>query len=143
MDRFRLVIPAGLFAEVVAHAQSDSPVECCGLLAGRLEEGAGRVLHRFALRNTAASGTEYAADVQELLAVQKVMRAAGVRELAVYHSHPTAPAVPSRRDLERNGYGEAVVHLIVGTDGVRGWWLLADGYGAADVEIREDSEPPS
>jgi [CysO sulfur-carrier protein]-S-L-cysteine hydrolase len=56
--------------------------------------------------------------------------------VAVYHSHPAAEPVPSKRDLERNTYGETVVHLIVGLGrgepAVKAWWLAEDGYRAAE-----------
>jgi proteasome lid subunit RPN8/RPN11 len=133
----RLVIPAALLDEVIAHARAELPAECCGLLAGTVADGTGTATHRFAVGNDAASGTEYLTNARDMLAASKAMRSAGVTELAIYHSHPTAAAVPSRRDVERNTYGETVVHLIVGFVGgaadVRGWWLTADGYRPAEV----------
>ena len=60
--------------------------------------------------------------------------------LAVYHSHPTSPAVPSRKDRERN-YSERVANLIISLEAaepdVRGWWLAASESVAAGVELIE------
>jgi proteasome lid subunit RPN8/RPN11 len=91
------------------------------------------------LTNELASPTEYAVPVTELLWAAKEMRAAGVIELAVYHSHPSSAPVPSRRDIERNGYGDAVVHVIIGLGGeapdVRAWWLTGAGVLPAEWAV--------
>ncbi len=96
---------------------------------------------RFAIGNDAASPTEYATNPRDLLAAFRAMRSDGVELLAIYHSHPTSQPVPSRRDIERNTYGESVVHLIVGLAGakadVRGWWLAETGYREIPFEITQ------
>ena len=132
----RLVIPDSLFAEVIAHACSESPIECCGLLAGRIENGVGVVTTRFAIENARRSPTEYETDARGMLSAFRYMREHGLDLLAVYHSHPTSEPVPSRRDVERNTYGETVVHLIVSLAGpepvVKAWWLTEAGYRDAE-----------
>jgi proteasome lid subunit RPN8/RPN11 len=63
----------------------------------------------------------------------------GLEILAVYHSHPTSEAVPSRKDLERS-YSTEVQNLIISLKNdpvVRAWWLDADGYRGADWELTE------
>ncbi len=136
MPRFRLEVPSALFEAMLAHARSVSPNECCGFLAGHIEAGVGRVTHHIPLTNELASPTEYAVPVKELLQAAKEMRSAGTVELAVYHSHPTSAPIPSPRDIERNGYGDAVVHVIIGLAGdapdVRAWWLTGAGVRPAE-----------
>ena len=123
---FRLLIPEALYRAMLAHARAELPAECCGLLAGTIEGGVGRVTIHLPLVNALASPTEYESDPRSMFAAHKVMRAAGTEVLAVYHSHPTSDPTPSRRDLERN-YGEGVMNLIIGLrvaePEVRGWWL--------------------
>ena len=135
----RLTIPDALLEEVVAHARREFPLECCGLLAGRVTEGTSVVGARFAVGNDAASPTEYATNARDLLAAFRAMRAAGDELLAIYHSHPTSAPVPSRRDIEQNTYGESVVHLIVGLTGakaeVRAWLLTESGSREVPLEI--------
>lgn len=137
----RLVIPRPIFDAMLAHAAAELPAECCGLLAGRVEDGVGVVTDRFPLVNELASPTEFVSDAASMFAAHKAMRAAGADVLAVYHSHPTSAPIPSRRDLERN-YSESVVNLIVGLAGespeVRGWWLTATGYREADWRVADD-----
>src|SRR5215467_851416 len=102
----RLQIPDRLLAEMIARARATLPNECCGLLAGRIEDG-----------NGLASPATYLTNARDLFAAFRAMRASGEELLAVYHSHPASEPVPSRRDVERNTYGTSVVHLIVGLAG--------------------------
>ena len=135
---FRLVIPRPVYAALLGHARQVLPAECCGLLAGTVVDGIGRVTLHLPLVNALASPTEYESDPRSMLAAHKAMRQSGTDVLAVYHSHPSSDPVPSRRDRERN-YSERVVNLIVGLRGaeptVRGWWLTADGAQEAEWEV--------
>jgi len=58
------------------------------------------------------------------------MREYGMEHVAIYHSHPTSEAVPSKTDREVNYYGPEMVHFIIslkdGTPVMRGWRLTAD-----------------
>ena len=135
----RLTIPDLLLEEVVDHARRELPNECCGLLAGHIVAGVGVVTTRFTIGNDAASPTEYETNPRALLAAFRAMRGAGTDLLAIYHSHPASAPIPSRRDVERNTYGETVVHLIVSLaetePRLRGWWLTAAGSLEAPLEI--------
>lgn len=135
----RLVIPRSLYDAMIAHAQAELPNECCGLLAGRAEGETGVALARFALANDLSSPTEYLSNPRELLDAMKAMRRSGTDVLAIYHSHPSSPPVPSRTDLERNHWGEAAVHLIIGlgerTPQVQAWRLDEATYRAVEFAI--------
>jgi len=135
----RLLLPAPVRDAVVAHARATLPNECCGLLAGAIENDTGRVNQHFPLVNELASSTEYLSEAESILAAQKAMRATGTDVLAIYHSHPTSEPVPSRKDIERNYWGESVVHVIIGLAGeeadVRAWWIGADGFRAAESVV--------
>jgi [CysO sulfur-carrier protein]-S-L-cysteine hydrolase len=134
-----LHIPDLLLAEVITHARETLPNECCGLLAGRIEDGVGFATTRFAIANDLASPTQYLTNARDLFAAFRAMRASGAELLAVYHSHPTSEPVPSRRDAEENTYGETVVYLIVSLAGsdpaVRAWWLSEAGYREAAFNV--------
>jgi proteasome lid subunit RPN8/RPN11 len=134
--RFLLRIPATMMAEMLAHAESERPYECCGLLAGRISEDGSVAIavKRYPLRNELESETEFLSDAREMLAAVKEMRREGIDVVAVYHSHPSSEPVPSRRDLERN-YSERVVNLIIGPGGeARGWWLAGGSCESAIIE---------
>ena len=91
-----------------------------------------RVSHHFPVRNDLASPTEYASNPRDMLDALKAARAAGTEVLAIYHSHPASDPVQSRTDIERNYWGEGVIHVIIGLAGsepdVRAWRLGGTGY---------------
>jgi proteasome lid subunit RPN8/RPN11 len=143
---FRLLLPRQFHTEIVLQAKAELPNECCGLLAGHLQNtertSVGRVLRRFPLVNAAASPREFDSEPCSMLAAHKEMRKENLEILAIYHSHPTSPPVPSRTDLQRNNHGDSVVNLIVSLETdvpeIRAWWLGPDEYQEADVEwVRE------
>jgi proteasome lid subunit RPN8/RPN11 len=131
----RLLIPRPILDAVLVHARAEVPNECCGLLAGVIEEGVGQVTQQFPIRNNLASPTEYSTNPRDMLDASKATRAAGTEVLVIYHSHPTSEPVPSRRDIERNWWGEGVAHLIIGLSreepDVRAWWITEGGYRVA------------
>jgi proteasome lid subunit RPN8/RPN11 len=132
-----LVIPDTLLAELVARARRELPNECCGLLAGHVADGAGAASASFPVGNDAASSSEYETNARDMLGAFRAMRERGLELLAIYHSHPMSEPVPSRRDLERNTYGESVAHVIVGFPNgqphVRAWWLGESGSREAEI----------
>jgi proteasome lid subunit RPN8/RPN11 len=135
----RLALADALLNDVAAHARAELPNECCGLLAGRVVDGTAVATARFPVRNRLASPTEYETDPRDLLAAFRAIREQKLELLAVYHSHPAAEPVPSRRDVERNTYGESVVHLIVTVAPevrARAWWLTETGYREAELVTR-------
>lgn len=137
--RFLLRIPLRFRKELEANARTTAPHECCGLLAGAIQDGVGTVSEHYPLSNSLASETEFLSAPAEMLAAVKEMRKKRIDVLAVYHSHPTSEPVPSNRDLERN-YSEAVVNLIIGPgfSEILGWWLTGEGYKRALFEWFKD-----
>jgi proteasome lid subunit RPN8/RPN11 len=134
-------VPRGLCEAMREQARRELPNECCGVLAGRVEGGVGLVARRYPLVNEAASPTEYQSEPRGLLAAYRDMRPSGLQILAVYHSHPSSPPVPSRTDLERNWYDDAV-HLIISLQTpdcpIRAWWLSRHEFREAEWEAAED-----
>jgi proteasome lid subunit RPN8/RPN11 len=146
---FRLRLPRNYVDAMMAQALAEQPHECCGLLAGLLiapkegdapAEAVGQVVERYPLVNAAASPVEFLSEPRSLFAAHKDMRQRGLEILAVYHSHPTSEAVPSRTDLARN-YSPDVVNLILSLTTrpptVRAWWLTDADYREAVWEIVE------
>ena len=103
----RLVIAPGLLDRVIEHARGHYPQEACGLLVGR--DSADRFIP---MTNALASSTAYEMDPAELIATLRDLRSRGEELVAIYHSHPHGPASPSKNDIDRAYYPEAV-HLIV------------------------------
>lgn len=118
-----MTIPPAIREAILSHAKSEAPNECCGFLAGR----DGIVEKAIPLVNELASPIEYTASAASLFAAFKAMRAEGLELLAVYHSHPTSHAVPSRRDLNEWTYGDvAMVIASLPKDEVTSW-RIEDG----------------
>jgi proteasome lid subunit RPN8/RPN11 len=135
---FVLQIPRSIYDAMLAHAQADSPNECVGILAGTTD---GVVTERYPLINALASPRRFESEPRSLFEAEKRRRAAGVEFLAVYHSHPSSPAVPSKIDLE-NSYSDEVMCLIISlldsAPAVHAFWLTPTEYRAAEFAIIAD-----
>lgn len=131
-------MPKSLHLAMLAQAEAELPNECCGLLAGHIVGDEGRVVARYPLVNTAASPVEFLSDGPSHLAASKDMRARGIIELAIYHSHPTTHPVPSKKDLAQS-WGPIVVSLILSLKSrpveVRAWWLSETEYREAQWRL--------
>lgn len=139
---FRLILPLSLYQELVAQAKSEAPLECCGLLAGTPgTDGTVRVVARFPLVNAAASPVRYESEPRSMFDAVRAIDRAGLEIVAIYHSHPTSPPVPSKIDLAQN-FSEDVLNLILGltTDPplIRAWWLTTTDYREGELTIETD-----
>jgi len=76
--------------------------------------------------------TAYLADPLALLKALKALEREGLSLLAIYHSHPKGPALPSPRDIKEARW--RVPYVIFGTDGVRAF-LLPEGQEVALVVL--------
>jgi [CysO sulfur-carrier protein]-S-L-cysteine hydrolase len=135
-----LILEPGLLDVVVRYAQTQLPLECCGLLVGSGGTGllAGSVSRFIPITNRLASATEYEMEPAELIESLRSLRQSGEKFLAIFHSHPRGPAVPSPRDIERAYYPEAA-HVIASltsaeTPEVRGFRIV-DGE-VIEIELR-------
>src|SRR5262245_40856768 len=132
---FVLQIPSALFDAVLAQARAEAPNECVGLLAGHPD---GRVVERYPLVNELSDPRRFLSEPRSMFEAEKRRRAAGLEFLAIYHSHPTSPATPSRTDLENN-YSEEVMNLIISLlpsgPEVRAYWLTSEGYRDAKFVV--------
>jgi len=141
---FRLLLPRPLHDGIIAQARAELPNECCGILAGQvITSGTGerlaQVLRRYPLVNAADSPTtEYLSEARSMFNAVRDMDKHGFDLLAIYHSHPTSEAVPSRKDRERN-YSPEVMNLIVSLlhaePVIRAWWLTAEEHHEAAWEV--------
>lgn len=100
-----MVIPADVRAELVAHSEREAPNEACGLVL--LRDG---VAERYEPGRNAASSPyrfELEFDDPEIWFAED-----DGYELAVFHSHLSAPARPSRTDVENIGLWAGKPYLV-------------------------------
>jgi [CysO sulfur-carrier protein]-S-L-cysteine hydrolase len=103
-----VVVPVDIRQALVDHARSEAPNEACGLLVMR--DG---VAHRYVPgRNAAASPYRFELDVDP---ETWFLEDEGY-ELAVFHSHPSSPARPSRTDVENIGLWQGKPYVILSAD---------------------------
>jgi proteasome lid subunit RPN8/RPN11 len=125
---------------MIAQAVAELPNECCGLLAGLVQGDVARVSRRYPLVNDKASPKLYLSEGKSLITAHVDARKSGLDFLAVYHSHPTSPPIPSRTDLDAN-YWPGVIHFIISLAGdppeMGGWWLDPEDYRPAEWRIEE------
>lgn len=115
-----MVIPAGVREALEEHARAEEPNEACGVVvlrddvALRYEPG----------RNTAASPYRFEL---ELPPETWFLEDDGY-ELAVFHSHLSSPARPSRTDVENIGLweGRPYVILSLASRELRAWRITRD-----------------
>jgi proteasome lid subunit RPN8/RPN11 len=140
---FRLLVPRTIYDGMLAQAQAELPCECCGLLAGVVDESAGvaRVSKAYPLINALASPVEFESEPRSMFDAVRDQLRLGLQILAVYHSHPASPPIPSQKDLQRN-FSEEVINVIVSLaqprPEVRAWWLSTLAYQEADFQVIED-----
>jgi [CysO sulfur-carrier protein]-S-L-cysteine hydrolase len=100
-----VVIGVEIRAALEQHAQAEAPNEACGVVVLR----DGRAERYEPGRNRAASPYRFELDVDpEVWFLEDEGK-----ELAVFHSHLSAPAHPSRTDVENIGLWEGRPYLIL------------------------------
>jgi [CysO sulfur-carrier protein]-S-L-cysteine hydrolase len=100
-------VPAALRRALAEHADAEAPNEACGLIA--LRDG---VAERFIpCVNTAASPYRFDLRVPDPSLVLDLEDEG--YDLAVFHSHPTGSAKPSRTDIANIGLWEGRPYLIL------------------------------
>lgn len=138
---FHLQIPAAIYEAMLAHARAELPNECVGLLAGTKN---GLVVERFPLINALAHPRRFESEGKSQLAAERRRRELGLEWLAIYHSHPTSPPVPSKTDTdpdENLWVGQPVVSLIISLVNdepeMKAWWLSPHAYRTAAWSVMD------
>lgn len=129
-----LEIPNNIFEQMLKQAEAEAPIEACGILAG----SDGKVEKLYKMTNVDKSSEHFMMEPAEQFKVVKDIRSAGLKMLAIYHSHPATPARPSQEDI-RLSLTPDVTNVIVslqgpGSPAVKGF-LIEDG-NVAEVPVR-------
>ncbi|UCC98653.1 MAG: M67 family metallopeptidase [Phycisphaerales bacterium] len=131
----KLEIPTDIFRQMVKQVRTQAPVEACGILAG----ADGTVEKLYEMTNADRSSRHFMMEPREQFAAVKDMRAAGLKMLAIYHSHPETPAKPSAEDV-RLALTPDVVHVIISlrnadAPAVKGFLIRNGTITAVPVDI--------
>jgi proteasome lid subunit RPN8/RPN11 len=98
-----------LYEQIVAHARSEAPNECCGMVASR----DGEAVKVYRAKNAAASPLRYEIDGAEQYRIQMQIEDSDLELGAIYHSHTRTEPYPSQTDINLAFYPDAL-YLIVG-----------------------------
>lgn len=130
------ILPRPLVNQLLHHAQLEPEQEVCGLIGRR-----GEAMRFYAVANVATAPQRlFEMDPAQQIAALRLMRERGEDLFAIYHSHPHAPPVPSRLDIEQAAYPDALYILAsLQTRGVlelRGYRMREEGVDEIALEIR-------
>ena len=133
-DQTPLVLPRTLVNQILTHAQQHEHTEACGLISGSGEQPA----HYYAVKNIAPEpDTHFEMEPSQQIAAMKHMREQGEELMAIVHSHPESPPVPSTADMNDIGYPDAYYIIVsLNTRGVlemRGYRSINDTMQAIDL----------
>lgn len=122
---------------MIAHANENFPLECCGILGGKDKDN--EITNSYRIKNIDESKVTYLMDPREQIKVFKDMRTNEIELKAIYHSHPNHPAYPSQTDVRLAYYPEAVYIIISINDNkeieMHGFRILEGNITEADLEI--------
>lgn len=129
-------LPRTVVNQLLHHAQSAAEQEVCGLVGA--SQGLASEVYPVANVSTEADHL-FAMDPKGQIEAMRQMRDRGQQLLAIYHSHPHAPAEPSLRDLQEAAYPEALYLIIsLNTKGVlemRGFRLAEQGVEEVELAV--------
>jgi proteasome lid subunit RPN8/RPN11 len=109
LDELSVRVTRGVLDAIAAHARTEAPRECCGLLIG----ANGRIDEAVPVENRAGDPLRrYEIDPREHIAAIKRCRGTASSVLGAYHSHPRSAPEPSPTDLAE-AFGE-FLYLILG-----------------------------
>jgi [CysO sulfur-carrier protein]-S-L-cysteine hydrolase len=109
MNPKEIQIPRKITNQLLHLAQQSPDFEVCGLIGGKK----GLATHCYPITNTAKQPEQrFLLDATQQISTMVKMRELGEELFAVYHSHPSAPALPSSTDLELAAYPDALYLII-------------------------------
>lgn len=130
-------LPRNIVNKLLSLAQKNSDNEICGLI-GAIDDKPSTV---YPINNIASNKQHlFEMNPAEQIQAMKKMREKDETLFAIFHSHPDAPAQPSKTDIEQANYPEALYLIIsLNTKGViemKGFYLADDQV--TDTELVYD-----
>jgi [CysO sulfur-carrier protein]-S-L-cysteine hydrolase len=125
-----------LYDQLVAHARSEAPNECCGMVASEN----GRAVRVHPAENAAASPLRYEIEGREQLRIMTAIEDDGLDLGAIYHSHTRTAPEPSQTDINLALYPDAlyvIVGLAAAEPEVRAWRIVDGEVSEAELVVDE------
>ncbi len=142
----QLILNHNQWQAMRTHVESCSPLEACGLLAGK----DGCIREVILIANQAQSPVKFRMDPIEQLRAFDRMENAGLDLLGIFHSHPSGPETPSATDIAEAAY--QVVQIIwsrsshqggiTGNQAESGWkargfWVENDNFVEVTLQMTD------
>jgi proteasome lid subunit RPN8/RPN11 len=109
MNSAEIQIPRKITNQLLHLAQISPDFEVCGLIGSK----DGLPTHCYPIKNSAEHPQQrFLLDAGQQISAMAKMRELGEELFAIYHSHPTSPALPSSTDLELAAYPDALYLII-------------------------------
>ena len=131
VDRIRRLV-IGSLKRTLTQIAATSREEKVGMLLGEVLEDSAIVRLMYWVKNVKSSPVEFEADPWQVVQAHEVASKHGLEVIAVFHTHPSCPAVPSQLDL-RGMRLWPVLWVIACKDEVRAW-ILSDGLREVEIE---------
>jgi proteasome lid subunit RPN8/RPN11 len=109
MTESHIQIPRKIANQLLHLAQISPDLEVCGLIGSK----AGLPCSCYPVKNTAEQPQQrFQLDPSQQISAMAKMRDLGEELFAIYHSHPTSPAIPSVTDLNLASYPDTLYLII-------------------------------
>ncbi|MGZ5055538.1 MAG: Mov34/MPN/PAD-1 family protein [Methylobacter sp.] len=109
MTEPHIQIPRKIANQLLHLAQISPDLEVCGLIGSK----EGLPCSCYPIKNTAEQPQQrFQLDPSQQISAMAKMRDLGEELFAIYHSHPTSPAIPSVTDLNLASYPDALYLII-------------------------------
>ena len=130
-----LQLPRVSINQLLTLAQKHAPLETCGLIGHDTHCASVYPVNNIAVQAEQA----FEMDPQQQIAAMKTMREKNEQLLAIYHSHPSAAAIPSNIDWEQMS-DDDVYYLIIslntmGVLEIKAYWPNKNNFENIELEI--------
>ena len=105
-------LSSSLKDQMIKQAREQLPLECCGILAGKVNGDITVVNAIFPMTNVDQSPENFSMDPKEQFRVCHIIRKMGLKMLGNYHSHPETPSRPSKEDI-RLAHDPKAIYMII------------------------------
>ena len=95
-----ILIPDSFLADLMQHANEESPYEACAILLGNTDEETWQTTEIFLAENIDKSEINFTISNEQLLEGYKRAEEKGLDIVGIFHSHPKSEASPSDTDVK-------------------------------------------